>query len=463
MNQQDLFIMAPAHQGQPSLLAKASPKGDASGYFADILKEFEAKDSALKHQVQEGISSADSAENIDPEASEQVAEVGVEIDELVASNPSADPGIARATDADQKPYDLNSGKTSEGRPVDKSPHIETRAVVGPLPVAAITAPMDMSQPQANLVPSQAVSPISERNASAFAVGSEGPSQNVAKMIGPSSLVAAQQAGLSMAPVPVNSRQPSLAATSGHPDTTHHQLLTATPTSSHGVVAQQLAALIDATPKPRHDKDGASLQMNLEKSPASTSTNVAMPMTPAVTMLPVAQGISLISPLDDPFDPTRTLAGESDFGPATQQAATTSASAPQLGVVNRSYAPQVASQIATAVVQSTSGSTEIALNPEELGRVRITLTSGEAGLSISILAERPETTDLMRRNIELLAREFREMGHENLTFTFGENPDGRGEQGNAPGGGSPSVPNATLPDSPTPAITVALNGGLDLKL
>lgn len=146
-------------------------------------------------------------------------------------------------------------------------------------------------------------------------------------------------------------------------------------------------------------------------------------------------------------------------PSTTSSMTTASTS----VLNRSYAPQVASQIATAVVQSSNGATEIALNPEELGRVRITLTTTEAGLSVAILAERPETADLMRRNLDMLAREFRELGHENLSFTFGDQSDGSDQQGNhGPQSGLETDANA-MPDVASTSVTLALSGGLDLKL
>ena len=87
------------------------------------------------------------------------------------------------------------------------------------------------------------------------------------------------------------------------------------------------------------------------------------------------------------------------------------------------APQITSQIVAAITQTSNTTTEVTLNPEELGRVRISLMNGEAGMTVNILTERAETADLMRRNIELLARELRDMGYENPSFTFGERSGG----------------------------------------
>ena len=81
---------------------------------------------------------------------------------------------------------------------------------------------------------------------------------------------------------------------------------------------------------------------------------------------------------------------------------------------------VAQQIAEAIKASTKGSVEIALNPVELGRVRMVLSPSEAGLTLNILAERPDTLDLMRRNIDDLSRSFAELGYEDVSFSFEQN-------------------------------------------
>ena len=127
------------------------------------------------------------------------------------------------------------------------------------------------------------------------------------------------------------------------------------------------------------------------------------------------------------------------------------------------APQVVSQIVAAISQPSGATTEILLNPEELGRVRISLTNGDAGITVNILAERAETTDIMRRNIELLARELRDMGYENPNFTFDGRSDGSSD-GWDDDHSEPAPENPiSATETPTPSILVTLTGGLDLKL
>lgn len=66
--------------------------------------------------------------------------------------------------------------------------------------------------------------------------------------------------------------------------------------------------------------------------------------------------------------------------------------------------------------------EVALNPAELGRLKLSMSPAENGLVVTILADRPEVIDLMRRNIADLEQAFSDMGHENISFSFEQNED-----------------------------------------
>ena len=81
---------------------------------------------------------------------------------------------------------------------------------------------------------------------------------------------------------------------------------------------------------------------------------------------------------------------------------------------------ISHQMAEAMRVAADKSVEIALSPAELGRVRMVLNASEAGVTLSILAERPETLDLMRRNIDDLAKSFADLGYEDISFSFEQN-------------------------------------------
>ncbi len=166
---------------------------------------------------------------------------------------------------------------------------------------------------------------------------------------------------------------------------------------------------------------------------------------------------------EPLFPVSTGASETEFtSPQTLQVNSAKVSTAAASA-SHTIAPQVTSQVAAAIFQSSNSTTEILLNPEELGRVRISLTNGEAGMTVNILSERLETTDLMRRNIELLARELRDLGYENPSFTFGEQSSKSNDTWDDDDQESPSESSIQLPEPPAPSMRVTLTGGLDLKL
>ncbi|RKE97128.1 flagellar hook-length control protein FliK [Sulfitobacter guttiformis] len=80
---------------------------------------------------------------------------------------------------------------------------------------------------------------------------------------------------------------------------------------------------------------------------------------------------------------------------------------------------VARQIAVVADQAVHRPVEIALSPDELGRVRMSVKSEDGAITVSILAERPDTLDLMRRNIDQLGQTFRSMGYDSISFSFGQ--------------------------------------------
>jgi len=100
------------------------------------------------------------------------------------------------------------------------------------------------------------------------------------------------------------------------------------------------------------------------------------------------------------------------------------------------ARSVVEQLVGAIRAGGDGTFDVQLSPEELGRVRLTLTSDGAEMIVSIAAERVETLELMRRHIDLLARDFRDLGYTSVQFTFADG-DGRDPRGHAASGAYPA--------------------------
>ncbi|WP_158547379.1 flagellar hook-length control protein FliK [Rhodovulum sp. 12E13] len=132
----------------------------------------------------------------------------------------------------------------------------------------------------------------------------------------------------------------------------------------------------------------------------------------------------------------------------------------------------AQQVADAVRQGFArGSVDVALHPEELGRVRLSFSPAEAGLTVTIQADRPDTLDLLRRHADLLGNDLRQQGFGTISFEFGAQGgrDGRGADTRGP---APSSAETAGPDGPVqhdpvspaiPTLETAHSGGLDLRL
>ncbi|MGJ8622991.1 MAG: flagellar hook-length control protein FliK [Yoonia sp.] len=173
---------------------------------------------------------------------------------------------------------------------------------------------------------------------------------------------------------------------------------------------------------------------------------------------------LQSKLLDPLNVPTQLA-EPELGPVfapSERASTATGPMPVSSAASPELARHAGQQMATALVQSQGKTTEIALNPEELGRVRLSLSASDGVLTLVVQAERPETSDLLRRNIEVLAQDFRSLGYENLSFSFSDQHGDSRDQG-------PETDDAAFApheNSPTedarPLATVAVSG-LDLRL
>ncbi|MWB76656.1 hypothetical protein GLS40_01310 [Pseudooceanicola sp. 216_PA32_1] len=79
-----------------------------------------------------------------------------------------------------------------------------------------------------------------------------------------------------------------------------------------------------------------------------------------------------------------------------------------------FAGNPAAQVAAAAREAVDGPIEISLHPEELGRLHMTLRLQEKGITLVILADRPETVDLVRRHADELAQEFQEAGYTSVS-------------------------------------------------
>lgn len=119
--------------------------------------------------------------------------------------------------------------------------------------------------------------------------------------------------------------------------------------------------------------------------------------------------------------------------------------------------QALQQVAEALRALPDRPVEISLSPEELGRVRLTVATTDGGANVTILADRGETLDLIRRQIDSLASELRDAGLTNLAFHFGQSGDEPRREMQGP------EPTLTAEADAPVAIALGPADGLDLRL
>jgi hypothetical protein len=135
------------------------------------------------------------------------------------------------------------------------------------------------------------------------------------------------------------------------------------------------------------------------------------------------------------------------------------------------AQHVAQQLAVSLRQSSDRVTEMALDPVELGKVRMTVRAQDQAIVMTVVAERPETADLMRRHVDVLQQELRALGYTSVTLDFsagqGQSAFDRADQTphDHDGGRASADPSDTF-DAADAAPAMAArgaDGSLDLRL
>lgn len=132
---------------------------------------------------------------------------------------------------------------------------------------------------------------------------------------------------------------------------------------------------------------------------------------------------------------------------------------------------VARQVAVAIARDGGGGkVELRLDPPELGRVEIHLSHTEKGaLQATVVAERSDTQELMRRHGDLLARELSAAGYADVSLSFSAGSDAAAGRGGASASRAEHLFAAMAAEgfeqeaaAPARPLAVA-DGGLDIRL
>ena len=141
-----------------------------------------------------------------------------------------------------------------------------------------------------------------------------------------------------------------------------------------------------------------------------------------------------------------------------------------GTTHRPETPRlVAVQLAEALAAKGERNIDVALSPEELGRVKMRVSTTDSSVIVTITTERPETGDLMRRHIDELSEEFRRMGFEDISFEFGGEGmpgDGSEQRDSLDSGSSGASDGSPIADNVQEAAQQNLRlgeSGLDMRI
>lgn len=233
---------------------------------------------------------------------------------------------------------------------------------------------------------------------------------------------------------------------------------------------QLAAtsvsLFDMMPrKPAVDRTAPSADPVLQiltpaKHPVPmTGLQVGAALSTIQSMPQSALDTSKLTPSSVEVEPLAAARGDISFATSIQH--------PQSLQATAHLPHYIARQVAEALQGMPNRPVEISLSPEELGRVRLALSTSEAGIVVNVLAERQETADLMRRHISNLEAAFHDIGYNDITFSFSsgaqtheETEGDMARSGNARDGTDNDKQSAKAAQI---NLTAGIQSGLDIRL
>ncbi len=174
-------------------------------------------------------------------------------------------------------------------------------------------------------------------------------------------------------------------------------------------------------------------------------------TPKAPALPV-QFANLERVIDDPAEVQFSIKIERQSIEHVQAFRAPSAPAP--------VANQISTQLPPLLTKAEKQTVELRLDPPELGRVTIHLSTHDQQVTAQVVAERVQTVDLMRQHADLLTATLARAGFSeaNLSFQQGQGGEKGSEQFQAFAGASESDTST----APAPTLT-GQDGRLDIRL
>jgi flagellar hook-length control protein FliK len=263
-------------------------------------------------------------------------------------------------------------------------------------------------------------------------------------------------------------------------------------TSAGALLNQTAAQpaseapIRATPETTHSYPSRFTRSDPESAPAESvraavvaTTPVAAARTPAA---PMAESVLRTRISERPFSTpgapegqgARSLDGAvSGFGLVLGEQATASSNFEVTGsrmlraadFATADAAREIAQQIGARITPLARGQFEMMLAPVELGRLEVALREVDGVMTLSVSAERPETLELIRRHIDLLAQELRQIAQRELALHVGTDSAGgrSGDPRSIHNASDTALTSSDEAETPRTVSPVIAHDHLDLRL
>jgi len=186
---------------------------------------------------------------------------------------------------------------------------------------------------------------------------------------------------------------------------------------------------------------------------------ARPIAKASPPLPAPQAPALPAQFSNlehlPDDPA-----EVQFSIKIQPQRFESIQAPHTNPAPATMAKQISAQLPHLLSKADKQTVELRLDPPELGRVTIHLTTHDQQVTAQVVAERVQTVDLMRQHVELLTATLARAGFSQADLSFQQGQSDRRESEQFQSFEATPESNATT--SPPPTLT-GQDGRLDIRL
>lgn len=278
-------------------------------------------------------------------------------------------------------------------------------------------------------------------------------------------------GAAAAPVPAEGAAPAAVVAPGTP----------APAGADAVpvLAHEAAAAND---DPAVEREGAPAQRASRHADAPVPADdpappATTPPAPGAAAPAVATAQASATFLLDPAAAPSWQLQSADTSSLSAAPATTPAPAPFTHASPQAVASQIAVGVSGGSGSGGGDTVEIRLDPPELGKVQIRLEHHESGLKVTVMAERPDTQDFLRRHAAELSRELSGTGQNGVVLDFasgqgtGRFSDGQATgwavlaepetaaSGGVPATGTPPLSALSLASAPRSGVS----GSLDIRL